>query len=169
MFNPYDACVANRMITGEQQTVRFHVDDLMSSHQEAKINDEFAKWLDQMYGKHGPVKVVRGKVHEYLGMTFDFSVKGKVTVDMMEYMGSIVDECSERITTRVPTPATDKLFNVDDQSKCLPKTMAEEFHTLVAKGLFACKRARPDIQMAIAFLCTRVKAPTDEDWDKLLR
>ena len=69
----------------------------------------------------------------------------------------------------MPTPATDKLFNADDQSRSLPKTMAEEFHTLVAKGLFACKRARPDIQTAIAFLCTRVKEPTDEDWEKLLR
>jgi hypothetical protein len=67
-FNPYDACVANRSVKGGQQTVRFHVDDLMSSHMDAKVNDDFAKWLDGMYGKHGPVKVVRGKVHEYLGM-----------------------------------------------------------------------------------------------------
>ena len=84
-------------------------------------------------------------------MKFDFSVKGKAAVGMIEYMGSIVDECSEKITTRVPTPATDKLFNVDDQSESLPKSMAEEFHTIVAKGLFACKRARPDIHTAITF------------------
>ena len=44
-----------------------------------------------------------------------------------------------------------------------------KFHTIVAKGLFACKRARPDIHMAIAFLCTRVKHPTAEDWEKLMR
>jgi hypothetical protein len=31
-FNPYDPCVANRRIHGSQHTVRFHVDDLMSSH-----------------------------------------------------------------------------------------------------------------------------------------
>jgi hypothetical protein len=102
-FNPYDACVANRSVKGGQQTVRFHVDDLMSSHMDAKVNDDFAKWLDGMYGKHGPVKVVRGKVHEYLGMRFDFLVKEQVAVDMIEYMGSIVDECSVKITTRVPS------------------------------------------------------------------
>ena len=35
--------------------------------------------------------------------------------------------------------------------------------------LFACKQARPDIQVAVAFLCTRMKAPTEEDYLKLTR
>ena len=39
----------------------------------------------------------------------------------------------------------------------------------MAKGLFVCKRARPDIQPTIAVLCTRVKAPNESDWDKLIR
>ena len=26
---------------GKQQTVRFHIDNLMSSHEDAKVNDEF--------------------------------------------------------------------------------------------------------------------------------
>jgi hypothetical protein len=39
----------------------------------------------------------------------------------------------------------------------------------VAKGLFACKRARPDIHTAIALLCTRVKSPNQDDWNKLVR
>jgi hypothetical protein len=51
----------------------------------------------------------------------------------------------------------------------LEKLRADIFHTFVAKGLFACKRARPDIHTTIAFLCTRVRAPTEEDWEKLLR
>ena len=38
-FNPYDACVANKEVNGKQQTVRFHVDDLMSSHVDSKVND----------------------------------------------------------------------------------------------------------------------------------
>ena len=68
-----------------------------------------------------------------------------------------------------PSPATEKLFQVDDDAKPLNKVKAEEFHTIVAKGLFACKRTRPDILPAIAFLCTRVENPTDEDWAKLIR
>ena len=40
-FNPYDQCVANKMIQGKQHTVRFHVDDLMDSHVNPKVNDDF--------------------------------------------------------------------------------------------------------------------------------
>jgi hypothetical protein len=39
----------------------------------------------------------------------------------------------------------------------------------VAKGLFVCKRARPDIQPVISILCTRVKAPNESDWAKLIK
>ena len=47
--------------------------------------------------------------------------------------------------------------------------MAGDFHTCAAKGLFICKRGRPDIQTSVAFLTTRVKQPDQDDWKKLLR
>jgi len=37
------------------------------------------------------------------------------------------------------------------------------------KGMFFCKRVRPDIQPAIAFLITRVQEPNANDWNKLIR
>jgi hypothetical protein len=40
---------------------------------------------------------------------------------------------------------------------------------LAAKGLFACKRAQPDIHTTIAVLSTRVKKPNEDDWKKLNR
>ena len=40
-FNPCDACAASKMVNKKQQTVRFHVDDVMSSHVNAKVNDNF--------------------------------------------------------------------------------------------------------------------------------
>ena len=40
---------------------------------------------------------------------------------------------------------------------------------MVAKGLFVCKRARPDLHTAIALLCTRVQDPNEDDWEKLVR
>ena len=46
VFNNYDPCVANNMINGKQQTVRFHADDLMSSHVDKKANKQFLKWLN---------------------------------------------------------------------------------------------------------------------------
>ena len=55
VFNPYDACIANQMVNGKQQTIKFHVDDLLSSHKQREVNDDFLKWLNEKYGHHGEV------------------------------------------------------------------------------------------------------------------
>ena len=42
-INDYDRCIAIHMVNGSQHTVRFHVDDLLSSHVDPKVNDRFAE------------------------------------------------------------------------------------------------------------------------------
>eukprot|EP00980_Cylindrotheca_fusiformis_P007564 scaffold1573_cov71-Cylindrotheca_fusiformis.AAC.2 len=42
VFNDYDPCIAaNRMKVGKQHTIRFHVDNIMASHVNSKVNDKF--------------------------------------------------------------------------------------------------------------------------------
>ena len=83
-FNDYDPCIANHMVNGKQHTVRFHVDDLLSSHVDPKVNDRVAQWLEKMYGKYKAVEPTRGKIHDYLGMVVNFTEKGKVIIDMVK-------------------------------------------------------------------------------------
>ena len=66
-----------------------------------------------------------------------------------------------------PTPAAAHLFNVSENPIPLGQKDAEIFHHFVAKALFLCKRARPDIQTAVAFLSTRVKNPDKDNYKKL--
>jgi hypothetical protein len=82
--NPYDPCVANQMVNGNQHTITWHVDNIKSSHVEKTVNDEFLHWLKAMYANNGigEIKVSRGKIHEYLGMTLDFSESEKLKLDM---------------------------------------------------------------------------------------
>ena len=42
-FNPYDACVANIRIKGNQHTIQFHVDDVMSLHVDEEVIEDFTK------------------------------------------------------------------------------------------------------------------------------
>jgi hypothetical protein len=58
---------------------------------------------------------------------------------------------------------------VNPEAERLEQVQADTFHTLTAKLLFLCKRARPDLQQAVGFLTTRVKQPDVEDWKKLMR
>ncbi len=44
--NPYDFCVANKVIDGQQCTVVWHVDDLKISHVDAKVVTTILNLLD---------------------------------------------------------------------------------------------------------------------------
>ena len=50
-LNPYDVCVPNRNVRGKQHTIRFHVDDDLSSYVDKKVIDEFGQWAQKTYGK----------------------------------------------------------------------------------------------------------------------
>jgi len=95
-FNPYDPCVANKMINGKQMTIAFHVDDCKISHEDPKEVDKLIQWLRQEYESifedgSGKMTVNRGKVHNYLGMTLDYSVPGQVKISMQQYIDEILE------------------------------------------------------------------------------
>ena len=46
-FNPYEPCVGNKIVDAKQQTVRFHVDDLMSSHVDPKSQRQVPRMAQQ--------------------------------------------------------------------------------------------------------------------------
>jgi hypothetical protein len=94
-LNPYDGCVANKIVKGKQITVCFHVDDCKISHEPPKVVDETIDWLRAEYESlfedgSGAMKVHRGKVHKYLGMNLDFSHKGQCTVTRHDYLDGIL-------------------------------------------------------------------------------
>ena len=170
VFNPYDPCVANRMFEGKQLTTAIHVDDNKVSCEDPRALDWFVEWLNKMYGKFGEVKVERGKRLKYLGMVLDYTTPGEVSIDMSDYVKEMLEPFKLSATQTAATPAATGLFGQKEaKSKALTRDKSELFHSTVAKGLFVCKRGRPDIQPTIAILCTRVKGPSETDWQKMLR
>ena len=115
----------------------------MSSHVNKRVNDKFHKWLERKYGEHGKVKTTPGKVHEFLGMTFNFRTKHKVKINMSKYMKKMCDDFEKKyvLNNVAVTPAANDLFGNDESSPKIEKEMREDFHTFTARGLFACKRA----------------------------
>jgi hypothetical protein len=88
---------------------------------------------------------------------------------MDDYVQDLLDEAPEDMLGTVATPAGEHLFTVTENPTYLDDPDAELFHHLTAKLLFLCKRARPDLQTAVAFLTTRVKRPDVDDYKKLGR
>ena len=168
-LNPYDSCVANKIIDGNQCTILWHVDDLKISHKDPNVVTDIITMLESEFGNEAPLTITRGKVHEYLGLTIDFSIDGKVMFTMIEYIKGMLEELPADFSGKAPNPASPKLFDVDPAAAQLPKDLATLYHHNAAKLLFLCKRARPDVQTATAFLCTRVKGPDGDDYKKLRR
>ena len=81
----------------------------------------------------------------------------------------MLTELPEDMEGVATTPAAEHLFKVNDTPTYLSEEEAMFFHHNMAKLLFLCKRARPDIQTAIVFLSTRVKQPDCDDYKKLGR
>ncbi len=167
-INPYDPCVANKMVNGHQLTVLWHVDDLKISHRDSGVVTSFIKWLGTKYSN---LTVHKGKIHDYLGMDLDYSTPGVLSVSMVKYTKAIINSFPENITTPAATPATDHLFQVrnDNEAILLPEDQAVIFHNTVPQLLFLAARDRRDIQTPVAFLTTRVKKPDEDDWGKLKR
>ncbi len=75
--NPYDVCVMNKTVDGKQcTTVLWHVDDLKISLIDCKVNESVLASLNKRYGKKTLLTATFGDLHDYLGMTIDYSSEG---------------------------------------------------------------------------------------------
>lgn len=109
IINPYDRCVANKRVDGSQLTVVWHVDDLKISHKRHSQVTAFIKWLSTKYTS---LTIHRGKLHDYLGMDYDYLTPGVLTLSMINYVNTIIDGFPELINGIATTPAADHLFKI---------------------------------------------------------
>ena len=109
-MNNYDECTFNKMINGKQCTIQFHVDNLKLSHLEQQELDNIINHLNDIFGSEGELLAASyGKIHEYLGMTIDWSVDGKVIFTMYDYLEDILAEAPEDFDGEDVTPAVSNL------------------------------------------------------------
>lgn len=83
-FDLHGPCTANHEVKDKQQTMQFHVDDIVSSNVDKKGNDEFLMWSNEKHREHAEATATRVKEHKHLGMRLNFN-NGNFEVDMTEY------------------------------------------------------------------------------------
>jgi hypothetical protein len=98
-INPYNGCVANKVVKGKQVTICFHIDDCKISHESSAVIDDTVAWLrvedvSTTEDGSGQMKAHRGRTHKYLGMSLDFSHKGQCQVTMHDYIDGILKVCN---------------------------------------------------------------------------
>ena len=72
----------------------------------------------------------RGRVHSYIGMTFDFTLTGTVAIRMDGYVEDILNEC--KIIGSAPSPAGTDLFDIEEFSPPLEKARIHSSHELLS-------------------------------------
>ena len=87
---------------------------------------------------------------------------------MEDYIDHMIEECPAGLLKANPaSPAANHLFDINHDCEKLNSEEADKFHHFVAKLLYLAKRTRPDILLAVAFLCTRVREPDHDNYKKL--
>ena len=78
VFNPYNKCVANKIINGKQYIVVFNVDNNKVSHKDPTVVTQV---LDEISKNFGDLSITRGNKHNFLGMNIEIKDR-KVYIDM---------------------------------------------------------------------------------------
>jgi hypothetical protein len=79
-------CVANKLINGGQFTIIWHVNNLKISDANPALVSQIIDLLSSEFGKEAPLTINWGKIHDYLGMTIEYSEDGKVKIIMDDYI-----------------------------------------------------------------------------------
>ena len=83
-------------MNGEQVTVQFHVDDLKVSHKDQAVLEDFFDELRSEFGQEDESTENKRLVHEYLGITIDYLIAGKVVFTMFDYLEDMIVKAAER-------------------------------------------------------------------------
>ena len=114
-LNPYDPCVANKMVNGKQLTVAWHVDDLKISHFEEAEVDRLITYLKSIYGDN--LSEQEGPVVDYLGTHIHYPGDGTVEFSQIPYLCKIMEDFPEQINATKASPAAEYLFKVQDEAE----------------------------------------------------
>jgi hypothetical protein len=161
--NPQDQCVFNKKENNKQCTVCVYVDDLFITCKDERLLDKTVEYLKRQFKG---LTVNKGKKHSYLGMTFNYEIKGEVKITAEHYTEEIMS--AHEVKGQANTPALGTLFETR-KVEFLGYDKKKEFHSAVAQLPYIAKRTRPDILTAVSFLSTRVNQPDIDDWSKLER
>ncbi len=170
VINPYDKCVANKMVDNKQCTIAWYVDDNILSHVEPTVVDGVINKIEEYF----PGLVVeRGKKLNFLGMEIEFIKEGKLKLGLVQYLTGMIEDLEEALLPygedldrEYPHPAAKWLFTVKPDTTDLNEVKADIYQKFVAKLIWVMKRGRQDVEPTVSFLCTEVKGPDKDDWHK---
>ena len=139
--NSYDKCIFNKWhdTEGVQSTIGIHMDDCFISCVVPEIFESIEQWFAEEFED---LNVTSGSVHQFTGMTLDYTQPDKLIVTMKNQIDNLLEKTG--IKGAAVNPAEANLFVVKDASPALDRKKADEFHSVIASINFITKRIKPE-------------------------
>ena len=122
-INPYDKCVANKVIDGHQCTVVWYVDDNEFSHKDKSVADTIIQLMKNHFGEFN---VTRGAEHSVLGINIRIRKDKKIEIEMKDQFTEAVNMFTEfknsKIEETVVSPVQKNLRECNVECKKLSGT-----------------------------------------------
>lgn len=164
--NPYDKCIFNKWHESEgvQSTIGIHVDDCFISCVIPGILESIVEWFREEFED---LNVTRGTVHQFTGMTLDYTEPDKLKITMKNQIDNLLEKTG--VKAKAVSPSEDDLFDIDETSQLLTIEQKDKFHSIIASISYIAKRIKPECLVVTSMLASRVHCATQQDWKKLER
>eukprot|EP01034_Spumella_vulgaris_P045229 gene45229-56325_t len=130
-----------------------------------EILESIVQWFAEEFED---LNVTRGSVHQFTGMTLDYTQPDKLTITMKNQIDNLLLKTGTKGTA--VNPAEADLFTIDETSSpSLDRERKDDFHSIIASISYIAKRIKPECLVVTSMLASRVHCATEQDWSKLDR
>ena len=123
-------------------TIMLHINYLILCYADSSITTKYIKLLDDIYGLKDPLTVTRGKNHEYLGMTINFTLKIGCSIAQYDFVKKMWKDLDKGLKSLYRNNlAADFLFKVNTKAEVLTQKRKEEYYKTTAKCIWLSQRS----------------------------
>ena len=140
------------------------MDDCFISCAVPEILESIVQWFAEEFED---LNVTRGSVHQFTGMTLDYTQPDKLLITMKNQIDNLLLKTGT--TGTAVNPAEADLFTIDATSPSLDRKRKDDFHSIIASISYIAKRIKPECLVVTSMLASRVHCATEQDWSKLDR
>ena len=156
-------------MNAEQCTISQYIDDNIISHKSKGVIDNLIKKIDAKF----PGTVVENRPKQkFLGIDLLFHDDGIVDICTVQFRKKMIKEFKDKteidLNRTYTTTVAMWLFEIKESKHLCPK-FTSFFHKYVMKVLWSSKGSRPDLEITMGILMTRVQKSNKDDWHKLMR
>ena len=106
--------------------------------------------MNKVFGSEdSPLTICCGKIHDYLGMSLDYSLHDKVKNTMIDYIEGFISKIPSSLKDDSVTASPNCFFEIGDVTPILQPTYSNIYYHRVMQILWLANRSHTDLLPAL--------------------